>query len=723
MKNRLILTALLAFSALKPVSASDHWEALVLPGDVWRYLVPTSEPQANWISNDFSETGWGSGRGGFGYGDNDDVTQIVQTLSVYLRRTFEVKDITKIEALIFAIDYDDAFVAYLNGVEIARSPGLTGERPAFNQRSSISHEAVLYQGGVPDTYRLDAGLLRQGMNVLAVQVHNENINSSDLSAIPFLFAGISERIRRYQPTPSWFIPPFDFTSSNLPIVIIDTQGQTIADEPKITAKMQIIDNGPGARNYLNDPPSGYDGWIGIEKRGNATQSYEVVQGKWSYTIETRNEDGSDNDVKLLGMPKDKDWILLAAFIDKTLMRDAIAYHMSRSIGRWAPRTRHVELVLNGRYEGVYVLVEKIKWGKNRLNITKIKPTDVSGDALTGGYIWAVQQADGTDVVFGSNGNMRVLKYPKAKDVQPEQLEYIRKADDEVKALVDRSYFRDPERGYHKYIDVSSFIDELIVQEATKNSDAYGWSGFFHKDRLGKICAGPVWDFDQAIANSTHQNGDVVEYWMIEHTDGMFPKIWLGLWKDPAFKEDVANRWFQYRSGPLRTERLFAFIDSLAVYLDEAQQRNFQRWPILGVEIWRSLPGARQRNTYQKEVDYMKAYLQAHMEWMDRELRPHATVNKRQEAEAVALPVRLTPNPFRDRTALGVTLPEDGYVEIKVYNTLGQLVRTIHQGFEQRGEHLFHWDGRDNAGLPAANGLYFYLIDQNGFRFKTKVIKF
>ncbi len=712
----------LLFTGITDVFAIDHWEALVLPGDSWQYFIGVSEPPANWYTPEFTDSAWQEGRAGFGYGDGDDATFVNSTLSIYIRRNFEVKDLSKIEQILFQIDYDDAFIAYLNGQEIARSAGLTGDHPPFQQTATVSHEAVLYQGGVPEEFVVDPQLLRQDGNVLAIQIHNQSVGSSDLSAIPFLFAGILDSTHLYQPTPSWFSAPLVFESSNLPIVKIDTQGQSIQNEPKIMAKMSIINNDQGLRNSISDVPTDYDGWIGIEMRGNATQSFDVVQGKWSYSLETRHEDGSNNNVTLLDMPKDNDWILSAAFIDKTLMRDAIAYQMSRSIGRWAPRVRHVELVLNGKYEGVYLLLEKIKPGKNRLNIAKIDTDDIAGDSLTGGYIWDIQQADPTDVVFGNNGNPRVLKYPKPDKVQPEQLAYIRQVNDDLQALVDHSCFNNQSRGYTQYIDVSSFIDELIVQEATKNSDAYGWSGFFHKDRMGKICAGPVWDFDQAMANSTYNDGDLIAQWMVEDFDDSMPRIWLKLWQDKTFKEEVADAWLNYRSGPLRTDQVFAFIDSVADYLNEAQQRNFQRWPILGVEIWRSIAGVEDRDTYQKEVDFMKQYLDEHLAWMDSELGSIARAGEQNATRATA-PMLSTPNPFHNRTRLSFALPADGYVEVKIYNIQGRLVKTVYRGDKPRGLHHFAWDGRNDRGLTVSGGMYFCILNQNGTRQRVKLIKF
>jgi len=666
-KHTSILAVMLVITQYGYSQTIDHWETVVFANDIWQYKTGEAEPPAAWRSLDFDDSAWLQGRGGFGYGDGDDATQISPTISFYLRSTFRIQDISAIRSVLFHMDYDDAFVAWINDQEIARSAGLTSPHPPFRQTSSESHEAVMYNGGLPQAFNVSPSVLRQGENILAIQVHNQSSGSSDMSALPFLSVGLSTANSTYQPTPSWFVAPFEFTSSNIPIVVIDTQGKTIRNEPKIMARMGIIANKNG-RNNIADAFNEYDSWIGIEKRGNASQNYDIVQGKWSYTIETRNEDRSNNNVKLLGMPKDNDWILSADFIDKTLVRNALAYYMSRSIGRWAPRTRHVELVVNGKYEGVYILVEKIKPDNNRVDIAKLDSSQISGEAVTGGYIWDIQQADATDIDFGKR---RVLKYPKPDRVQPEQLAYIRTYDDEFRSIFSRSYYDDPIRGYPKYMDVSSFIDEIIIQEITKNSDAYSWSGFFHKKRSGKIFAGPVWDFDQSLSNSTFRDGDLVEMWIIENDDGLHPPCWSKLWRTPAFKQHLANTWFSYRNGPLKTERLYAFVDSLTVYLDEAQARNFTRWPILGKIIWRSTPGAQNRNSYKKEVDYMKEYVLEHAEWMDEQLEPFTSVHS---AENKSMPssfsFSLSPNPVKSAATLSYNLNHNGLCAVACQRRAG-----------------------------------------------------
>ncbi|MBN1998068.1 CotH kinase family protein [candidate division KSB1 bacterium] len=623
---KMILFFIFALPCFHPVIAQtnpiDHWETVVYSDDTWKYFIGNSEPDAHWRELSYNDQEWLQGPGGIGYGDEDDNTEIESCISLFLRIKFNVFDESKIEFAFLNINYDDAFVAYINDVEVARA-GISGEHPAFNQPADFGHEAEMPGGGLPAPFSIETDIvkscLNQGENVLAIQVHNTGTNSSDMSSTTFLTFGVSDTEHLYRKTPDWFQVPLVFDSSDLPIMVIDTEGRNIVDEPKTMARMGIIYNGPGQRNSLSDPFNEYDGWIGIEYRGNASMSFP----KKPYTFETRNEDGSNNNVSLLGLPRENDFILRAGFIDKTLMRDALAYFMSRGIGRWAPRTRHVELYLNGSYQGVYILVEKIKPDKNRLNIVRMDSSDIEGEALTGGYVWVVQQSDHDDVVFLNDrreGNARVLKYPSADEVQPEQIEYIRQYEESFRSLMKSSIYNDPVRGYPAYIDVSTFIDEILVQEATANSDAYGWSSFFYKDRNGKMSAGPVWDFDQGLSNSTYNNGHHIDGFVIEKTeDWARPQFWDKLWADKDFKEMVKTKWNEYRKGPFQTERMFAFVDSLTLYLNEAQQRNFQQWPILGVFVWRSTPGVEERDTYQKEVDYMKDWLGARLTWMDQQL--------------------------------------------------------------------------------------------------------
>lgn len=172
---------------------ANHWETVVNWGDTCKYRIGTSEPPVDWNQVVFDDSLWSSGPSGFGYGDGDDSTIVSQTISLYLRKNFTVADITNIQLAQLHVDYDDAFVAYLNGVEIARrNIGQPGIPPPFDQLADELHEAEIYQGGLPEFFNIAdiKSLLNNGNNVLAIQVHNYVSTSSDMTIIPFFSIGM-----------------------------------------------------------------------------------------------------------------------------------------------------------------------------------------------------------------------------------------------------------------------------------------------------------------------------------------------------------------------------------------------------------------------------------------------------------------------------------------------------------------------------------------------------
>lgn len=176
--------------------------------------------------------------------------------------------------------------------------------------------------------------------------------------------------------------PFVFTSSNLPIVTINTAGQTIADSPSIIANMGIINNGVGAINNLTDVPNEYNGNVAIEYRGNYSQSLPQKP----YALELRDVNNLELNVPLLGMPLEHDWCLIANYNDKVFMRNTLAYKLATEMGHYATRSQFCEVVVNGSYQGVYVFMETIKRDNNRVNISRLDPIEISGLDVTGGYI-------------------------------------------------------------------------------------------------------------------------------------------------------------------------------------------------------------------------------------------------------------------------------------------------------------------------------------------------
>ncbi len=605
----------------------NHWETVFYSDTIFKYKT-SNEGLApnNWRESSFDASGWNNGRGGIGNGDNDDQTVIATCNSVFMRVEFNIRKKSDIVAAILNIDYDDAFVAYLNGIEIARSKGLTDAFPEATVLSSTQHEALMPSGGKPETFLLDISTflanLIEGSNTLAIQVHNATANSSDLSSNTWLSVGIKSSEKSYLPTPNWFSAPANLSalSSNLPILVIETNGQTIKDEPKITVHMGLIYNGEGKRNTYTDEFNEYNGSIGIEIRGNSTSGF----AKKPYKFETRDSLGGNLNVSLLGMPSENDWILRASYLDHTFIRNNLANYMSRETNQWASNTKHVEVILNGEYQGIYLLMEEIKRDNDRVDIAKLLTTDISGEELTGGYIWEISG-------FGNDlGENRKLKYPVIADIMPEQFSYIQSFDNafRTKMRAGSNTYSNPNTGYVEHINVESFLFEGIVQEAMRNSDAYGWSGYFHKDKNELIHAGPVWDFDQSAGNSSYPDNGVISGWMMNHTGtSNTPFFWPLFIDDPFFKYSMKLRWEELREEKYQTTKLLSYIDSIASLLTEAQTREFVKWPVLGANIWRETSGYTQRNTYQKEVDYLKSFLTQRWEWIDSQLstvtRPNA----------------------------------------------------------------------------------------------------
>ncbi|MBU2494018.1 MAG: CotH kinase family protein [Bacteroidetes bacterium] len=422
-----------------------------------------------------------------------------------------------------------------------------------------------------------------------------------------------------------FFPQVNFTSSNLPIVVINTEGKTILDEPKINAFMGIIFNGDGIINYITDPFNNYEGKIGIEIRGSSSQLFPKKQ----YGFETWDDDGEDLDVSLLGFPEESDWILSAPYSDKTLLRNVLTYKIANDLGRYASRTKFCELVLNGEYMGVYILMEKIKRDKNRVNIKKLEAEDIAGDKLTGGYIIKIDKQEGT-VTGGwnspswnyNNGNRKVYyqyEYPSGDDLTTEQINYIQSFILNFETVLYGSGSDKPFGGYYDIIDIDSFIDFFIVNETAKNVDGYRLSTFLYKNREsegGKLNLGPVWDFNLAYGNANYDDGWKTEGWEVFYDNNSYWRtpFWaMKLMDNSIFKNRFAKRWNELRSTVLSSNYLNTFIDSTTSDFEQARIRNFEKWNVLDSAVW---PNYFVGETYEEEIDYLKDWLINRLNWID-----------------------------------------------------------------------------------------------------------
>lgn len=626
MKQIQLVIILLCFSMIAKAQctgpAIHHWESCVLENTSWKYIRPTAAI-ANWHLPTFNDAAWTNGIGGIGYGDGDDATTITNpTTTLYMRKSFNIVDTAAIKSAVFCMDYDDGFVAFLNGKEFARANMPTAQ--VWNTLALTSAEAQMYQGNLPSYFVINAlavdSLLTNGTNVLSIEVHNFVTNSNDMSARPFLQLGILNTSTNYSPVPSWFVAPVPLLSK-LPIIAINTLGQTIIDDPRITCDMGIIYNGPGMMNCISDPYNNYNGKITIEHRGSTSQNFP----KKPYGFSTVDNTGANLNVSLLGFPPESDWILLNPYTDKTFMRDALIYDIARDMNWYASRKQFVELVINGINQGVYVLLEKIKRDPERVSVAKITPTANTGDSLTGGYIFKV------DKITGSSGGgwnttqgISIQNHdPDWNEITTTQKNYLQNYINTFEASLFVGTFANPNTGYRKYANVYSFVDLFILNEVSNNIDGYRLSTYIHKDqnsRCGRFSMGPIWDYNLSFGNGDYCNGYPSSGWQLYSGCGLDGSgYWMDrMLQDQWFKNVLNCRWNELRQTVLKTSYLMARIDTNANFLRQAANRDSVIWQTIGTYVW---PNGWIANTWQGEVDSMKLWLTNRLNWIDANIFP------------------------------------------------------------------------------------------------------
>ena len=414
------------------------------------------------------------------------------------------------------------------------------------------------------------------------------------------------------------------TDSNLPIVVIETDGGVnIPDEPKVLATMKIIWHQDGSRNYMTDIDNpeflNYNGRIGIERRGSSSQT---MFNKKPYGLETlQDDDVTNNNVSILGMPEENDWVLNSLAYDQTGMRDVLAYELSNRLGQYASRSVYCEVVINGDYKGLYVFMEKIKPDDNRVNIEKMDETCNNYPEVTGGYITKADKTTGNDPVawtmqgyggggwpgggWGSNTDF-IHHYPKPANITNAQNNYIKSVFTSL-ASVANQHNTSTTSGIPSVIDIPSFVDFMLIAEFASNVDVYSFSTFFHKDRMGKLRAGPVWDYNLAFGYDAFGNRSQYDVWQFNNTDNNGPKFWRDLFETDLFRCYFAKRWFEVTAPgqPLNYDFVCNRIDEIDALIAEAIPRDNQRW--------------NQMNQHAQYVNNMKTWIQQRINWLNNNI--------------------------------------------------------------------------------------------------------
>jgi hypothetical protein len=336
----------------------------------------------------------------------------------------------------------------------------------------------------------------------------------------------------------------------------------IRDDPKVPARVKA-----GGRTYR----------VEIELRGNSSQAFP----KKPYAIETERK------VRLLGMPRERDWILNAAYTDPTLLRDVLAHDAARRLGLASSRTRHVELRVNGRYRGVYVLMERAELSKKR----------VRGDALL--ELTERRKLDRGDETFPADGGLAV-RYVEPDEADKKKARAARAAVEAFQAALGGP-------GWRAHLDEASAVDFVLLSELLRNQESFLSSTYLHQREDGKLAFGPVWDFDLSAGNVIDPAQGTPEGWLLPG------RVWAGaLLADAGFRAALAARWRALRAGGL-IEALTSTIDSRARALRAPARRNYKRWRTLGRPVFPNQPV---HGSHAAAVAALKDWLVRRAAWMD-----------------------------------------------------------------------------------------------------------
>lgn len=701
-------------------------------GSEVRYFVPRdSSLEDTWTDPDFDDSAWSTGVTalGFDFKTEPTIVDLVTTdvrdgmqgvnSTLYVRATFKVENVQNVGVTQLRVHFEDGFVAFINGVEVARRNA--PDELEHDSRATDSQQDRDVLKGEQFIIKGHREFMRDGQNVLAIHALNNGRSSRDFliqigmdafqlldtevhgfeffetpspespngSGFPGsarmpqashesslvteafeleltspdggeirytvngdppdreseLYTGpirieTSTRVRArsiapglaWSPVAAFGFPLLDANTStfnsNLPLLVIETFGVAIPEEPKIPGYVHIADiDSETKRSNLSDEPQ-YFGPMGIERRGSST----IGRIKASYSLETRDLDDADFDVALLGMPAESDWVLYGPLeFDRAMVRNPFLYAISNQIGLYAVRTRFVEVFVNldaskidrsNDYYGVYVFMEKIKRGPHRVDVETIPRTAREEPEITGGYVLKRDRPGPEDVGFGDSIQH---VYPKEENIPSHQLAWLEGYFRKFNAALSSPNFADPVNGYAKFTDVDSAIDFHILNELTKNPDGFVVSTYFYKPRGKPIHWGPIWDFDRTMGPDLDARARDPIGWSAVRKFGW----WGRFFDDPAFVKSYKQRWEELRGQELSEKNLLALVDSQAIQITEAQSRNYQRWTGL----------VNPDGGWETEVQQLKTWIKQRLNWMDTQLFDPPRMEP--EGGLVTLPLEIT----------------------------------------------------------------------------------
>ena len=398
--------------------------------------------------------------------------------------------------------------------------------------------------------------------------------------------------------------------TNLPTITIHTDNAV-----DITSETDYVQ---GYVSFIyNDGKTIYSDNLDIRGRGHASWGFP----KKPYRMKLNSK------VNLMGFPaKEKSWTLINNYGDKTLMRNLLAFDLSiRMEMAYTSVGIPVDVILNGEYKGCYQLCDQVEVAPDRVNVQALTAGDIALPNLSGGYMLEVDAyagQDDEDVWFTSANRYTPVKIrsPKSDEIVQQQYDYIHDYYNKMEAAVFSTNYKDALNGYRKYIDTESFIRHFLVGEISGNTDTY-WSTYMYKDRNNDIFYfGPVWDFDLAYENDnrTYPINSHTQ-WVYEYGSAAngFRDVVNRLFTDDYFVSRLKAIYAEYRDrGLLTKEALLQVVDDYASEIYQSQQLNFTRWDIMNALVHQN---PRTYGSYEGEVNNVKNYISARIDWMDKKL--------------------------------------------------------------------------------------------------------
>ncbi len=411
-------------------------------------------------------------------------------------------------------------------------------------------------------------------------------------------------------------------SSQLPILVVDSLGSGPLAKDGVDHPSWIFQYAPrqSGQPSLNGTPEMVS-TLTSTVRGSSSAEFP----KKGYNLKFTDPNGSKREQSLLDLPAYEKWALVAPWsFDLSYVNNAFVYSLSNQMGRWAPRTRMVEVFLNAGgddidqsdYAGIYVVTDRIEIAKGRVDLETMLPGDVSGKALTGGYILKLDTQDPDEIGWKTQRNLPddphssvVLVSPKAEDIAPAQLDYIRNYVQRMEDALVRD--RDSgwgQRTYLDYIDRASWVDHHLLNTFVCNPDALVRSAYFNKPRGGRLAAGPVWDFDRALGSYWDERSFRWDVWSGLGATDVWRNGWWGiLVQDPEFMQDWVDRWQSLRRNELSRSGLLTLVDSLTQNLvSAAADRDAAKWP----------DNRSPRGSYAEQIEEMRRWVTRRAEWID-----------------------------------------------------------------------------------------------------------